>query len=280
MTASLPPERAPRLLGDFLRAQRDRLTPGEVGLPAGQRRRAPGLRREEVAALCGISPTWYAWIEQGRATAVSVETLVALAQGLRLSPAERAYLFEVGARADPARRPPREAPPHGLQPLVQAVRTPAYVLDHHWEAVAWNRPAAALFADWLGARAGRSGPHNLLRYVFLHPQAPAFIEGWAERAGRLVAEFRADTATWRDDPVQRSLVDALRAGSSVFAAAWRSQQVLAREGGLRRFNHPQRGRCDFQQHTLRMAQQAGLKLIVLVPLAEAPAGEGAARPGA
>jgi transcriptional regulator with XRE-family HTH domain len=261
------PLQRPATLAPFLRAHRDRLRPDDVGLPVGQRRRTPGLRREEVAALCGISPTWYTWIEQGRATAVSVETLAALAQGLRLSRAERAYLFELGGRADPAAPRPREADPHRLLPLVNAVRTPAYVLDRQWDAVAWNRPAAALFTDWLRA-AGKGKAamdRNLLRYVFLHPGAPAFIVEWPERAQRLVAEYRADTAAWRNDPVRQALVDGLCAASPAFGAAWRSQQVLAREGGLRRFVHPQRGPCAYEQHTLRVAQQAELKLIVLVP---------------
>src|SRR5215207_3409763 len=94
--------KARQQLGEFLRAQRDRLRPEDFGLPAGQRRRAPGLRREEAAQLCGISPTWFAWIEQGRTQGISVTTLAALARGLRLSRAERAYLFELAARADPA----------------------------------------------------------------------------------------------------------------------------------------------------------------------------------
>src|SRR6185437_7922689 len=125
-------------LGDFLRARRDRLLPEDFGFPRG-RRRAPGLRREEVAQLCGISPTWYTWIEQGRTTAVSVETLSAIAAGLRLSRAERAYLFELSARADPA--PPRieGSDPQQLSALLRVVRTPAYVLDRHWDAIAWNR---------------------------------------------------------------------------------------------------------------------------------------------
>ena len=250
------------MLGDFLRARRDRLAPADFGLPEGLRRRAPGLRREEAASLCGISPTWYTWIEQGRTRAVSVETLGAIARGLRLSHAERAYLFELSSRADPT--PPRsdDSDPHQLASLVLAVRTPAYVLDRHWGAIAWNGPAAELFEDWLG---GVATERNLLRYVFLHPRAAAFIVDWPERARRLVAEYRADTAAWHDDPVRRALVDELSWGSATFQAAWRQQNVLAREGGLRHFQHSRRGSCAYEQFTLRVAQRAELKLTVLVP---------------
>lgn len=245
-------------LGDFLRARRDRLRPQDFGFPLG-RRRAPGLRREEAAQLCGVSPTWYTWIEQGRTTAISVETLSAIAVGLRLSRAERAYLFELGSRADPA--PPRTegSDPQQLSALAHAVRPPAYILDRHWDAVAWNSAAAELFVDWLG-----SAERNLLRYVFLDPRAPEFIVDWDARARRLVAEYRADTASWRDDPVRKAFVHELCAASSAFESAWRSQQVLSREGGLRTFQHPERGRCDYEQYTLQVAQRPELKLTILL----------------
>jgi transcriptional regulator with XRE-family HTH domain len=255
--------RHPHTLGQFLRARRDRLQPEDFGLPGGHRRRAPGLRREEVATLCGISPTWYTWIEQGRTSAISVETLGALARGLRLSQAERSYLFALASRADPSPPSPEQADPHRLADLLAAINTPAYVLDRHWDAIGWNDPAAELFEDWLGRT--HQGGRSLLRYVFLHPRAPLFIIDWPERARRLVAEYRADTAAWHDDPVRRTLVEELSWESAPFKAAWGLQDVLAREGGLRRFQHPRRGLCLYEQFTLRVAQRPELKLTVLVP---------------
>ena len=270
---SQPLETAPasHALGPFLRALRERLSPADFGLGGG-RRRTPGLRREEAAALCGISPTWYTWMEQGRTTAISVRALAGIALGLRLAPAERAYLFQLAGRADPQALGAAQADAGQFHELVTAVRSPAYVLGRHWDALAWNAPAAALFRDWLGPRASRSGSapapqdRNLLRYVFLDPGAPAFILDWEERARRLAAEYRADSANWRGDVPHRKLVDELCGASPAFAAAWRSQRVLAREGGMRSFNHAQRGRCDYRQFTLRPAQQPEAKLIVLHPL--------------
>ncbi|HEX4023296.1 MAG TPA: helix-turn-helix transcriptional regulator, partial [Steroidobacteraceae bacterium] len=210
-----------RLLGEFLRARRDRCSPSDFALAAGPRRRAPGLRREEAAALCGISPTWYTWIEQGRSAGISAVTLGAIARGLKLSRAERAYLFELaarpGARAGTASPRGAAADRHRLDALLDIIHTPAYVLDRHWDAIAWNREAAELFEGWLARgspraprapRTPRTGPveRNLLRYVFLDPQAPAFIADWPERAQRLVAEYRADVAAWRDDPASEALV--------------------------------------------------------------------------
>jgi len=258
-----PPGPSPNALGDFLRARRERLRPLEFGLPPGQRRRVPGLRREEAALLCGISPTWFAWIEQGRTQAVSIPTLSAIARGLRFSQAERRYLFELARRSDPAPPGAAGADPAALMPLVRAVRTPAYVLDRYWQAVAWNGAAASLFPGWIGKAA--RGDKGLLQYVFLDPGAKRFIVGWAERARRLVAEFRADTAAWQQDPVRQRLVESLSHESAEFRAAWRAQEVQAREGGRRLFAHPVRGRQAYLQYTLKVAQGPELKLVVLTP---------------
>lgn len=256
-------------LGEFLRARRDQLKAEDFGLPAGQRRRAPGLRREEAALLCGISPTWFTWIEQGRTTSVSVPTLAAIARGLKLSRAERSYLFELAARADPLPPAAKQEDPQRLQQLVAAVRAPAYMLDRHWDAVVWNKAAAELFLDWLARKRGPADARrNLLQFVFVAPEARRFIVDWQARARRLVAEYRADTAAWRDDPVRQALVHDLSDASAEFAAAWKSQAVLARDGGRRAFDHPRRGRCEYEQYTLRVAQRAELKLTVLVPLAK------------
>ena len=271
---------SPHPLGAFLRAKRERLQPAELGLPAGKRRRTAGLRREEVAALCGISTTWITWIEQGRSQGISSQTLAALAQGLRLSQAERTYLFTLAARADPATLS-QEAPAAGLQALVDHIRAPAYVLDRHWDVHVWNAAAQRLFVDWLaplgagrGSRVGKpartvadasSGQRNLLRYACLHPQAPRFIVDWPHRLQRLIAEYRADTAGAHDDPVAAALVAELRRASVTFERAWQAQEVRAREGGLRQFLHPRLGELCFEQTTLGLSLHPGLKLSVLVP---------------
>lgn len=216
--------------------------------------------------LCGISPTWFAWIEQGRTRSVSVTTLAAIARGLRLSRAERSHLFQLAARTDPAPTRVDSTNSVHLKALVNAVRTPAYVLDRHWDPVEWNAGAANLFVDWLG---GRPRPglvrRNVLQFVFLDPTARRFIVDWEDRARRLVAEYRADTAAWQSDPVRQALVQELSDASAEFCAEWKSQRVLSRDGGRRRFEHPRRGRCEYDQFTLRVAQQPDLKLTVLVP---------------
>ncbi len=249
-------------LGAFLRAARERLLPRDFGVAPGRRRRTPGLRREEVAALCGVSPTWYTWIEQGRDVTASAPTLRALAEGLRLSAVERAHLFHLAGRADPDPLPMVEADIAPLRMLVDAVAAPAYVLDRHWDAVAWNQGAEALFSGWLCVSAAPRP--NLLRYVFLDPGARRFIVDWDVRAERLVAEYRADSVGLHHDPVHLALVAELSRDSAAFERTWRANRVVAREGGGRAFNVPD-GERLFEQFTLKLAVRPDVKLIVLAP---------------
>lgn len=147
-----------KALGDFLRAQRERLTPAEAGLGSGGRRRTPGLRREEVAQLSGVSATWYTWIEQGREVSASATALARLAEALRLSPAERAYLFELAGKRDPEADEPAATaePPVDLQTVVDMIGCPAYAMDRLGTARAWNKQAAHLFVGWLDKKPRKS----------------------------------------------------------------------------------------------------------------------------
>ena len=253
-----------RALGEFIRAHRERLSPAAVGLPPGPRRRTPGLRREEVAQLCGVSPTWYTWIEQGRPVSASADALARIAVALQLSRAERAYLFELAAQRDPAEPDPASAAdaPATLLSTVQLVDAPAYVLDRQWTALAWNAHAADLFTGWLDGANDR----NLLRFTFTEPRARALIADWDRRARRLAAEFRADSIRHLNDAPTRALIDSLIAASDDFARAWASQDVFEREGGRREFDHPRHGRVAYDQITFKPAHREDLKLVVLVRL--------------
>jgi transcriptional regulator with XRE-family HTH domain len=247
-----------RLLGEFVRAHRERMLP----TTATGRRRTSGLRREELAALAGISVTWCTWIEQGRPVQASPEALGRLAHALSLSRAERDYLFELAGRVDPegSRGSSADAPP-ALIAAVKAIQYPAYGLDRLWNACCWNEAAARLFHGWLDGDCQR----NLLRYVFLEPSARALIPAWKDRARRLLAEFRADFArTFRDAQV-KTFVETLRSESAFFAEAWDEQAVQTREGGLRLFNHPHDGLMSFTQHTFAPTERPDYKLVILTP---------------
>jgi transcriptional regulator with XRE-family HTH domain len=250
-----------RRLGAFLRARREGLTPAEAGVHgAPRRRRPPRRRREEVALLGDLSPTWYTWLEQGRDVSMSPAALARIARALHLTAAERAYLFELARKRDPEAS--GEVEQAALAPLVaalEAIVAPAYVLDPYWRACGANGAARHLLAQWL------AGPEpNLLRYVFLDPSAHTLIVDWDERARRLAAEFRADTARRPNDAELAALVDELTGSSPRFAELWANHGVLAREGGAREFHHPSDGKLSFRQITLVPAGLAGYKLVMLI----------------
>ena len=247
-----------RLLGEFVRAHRERMAPEAVT----GRRRTSGLRREELAARSGISVTWCTWIEQGRPVQASPDALARIAQALSLSRAERDYLFKLAGRLDPeGPRGPSADAPASLIAAVNAIDCPAYGLDRLWNACCWNEAAARLFRGWLDGDCQR----NLLRYVFLEPSARELIPAWKDRARRLLAEFRADFArTFRDAQV-KIFVETLRAESALFAEAWNVQAVQTREGGLRLFNHPDDGLVSFTQHTFALAERPDYKFVINTP---------------
>ncbi|GJJ00500.1 transcriptional regulator [Duganella rhizosphaerae] len=251
-------------LGEFIRAHRERTLPGSVGLPGGGRRRTPGLRREELAQLCDVSPTWLTWLEQGREVQASGKMLARLAEVLRLSAAERAYLFSLADRLDPHHDDDGGSAEEALDAIVAAIGAPAYILDRQWDAVAWNPQAAQLFAGWLPPLPQSHARPNLLRYMFLSVAARELIVDWPERARRLVAEFRADIGRHASEQTLAGLIAELSDASATFAELWNLQDVVGREGGLRRFRHPQQGDLDFNQVTLHLAKRHDLKLVMLL----------------
>lgn len=253
-----------RELGDFLRAHRTRLSPVSLGLPAAGRRRTPGLRREEVAQSCGMSSTWYTWLEQGRDISASPPALSALARTLQLTPAERAYLFELAGKRDPSAPAPLDDSgmdvPEALAQAIAAIASPAYLLDQAWTARAWNKLAARLFVGWLDGAHDR----NLLRYVFLSPTARTVIPNWQARARRVLAEFRADSSRHLESPALRALTDDLRQRSPLFAQSWTEHAVVDRTGGERTFDHPRDGVLRYEQIAFTLANRPDFTLIVLV----------------
>jgi transcriptional regulator with XRE-family HTH domain len=255
-----------RAFGDFVRTHRERVTPAAIGLPSGKRRRTPGLRREEVAQLCGLSTTWFTWIEQGRDVSISPSALARLAVALRLDRAERAYLFDLAGKRDPEHGKSETGNVSAaLAACVDAVSAPAYILDRLWNMRCWNAPAERLFAGWLDA----PGEHNLLHFTFAHPAAHSLICDWEVRARRLAAEFRAASSGHLDDPKLRGFVASLRQESEKFGQFWDQHGVLGREGGERTFNHARDGFLRYEQVTFEVANHPDLKMTILIRLSGA-----------
>ncbi|NMM39212.1 MAG: helix-turn-helix domain-containing protein [Glaciimonas sp.] len=251
-------------LGEFIRAHRERVKPKDIGLPVGERRRTPGLRREELAQLCEVSPTWLTWLEQGRPVSASSKMLCKLADVMHLTVAERAYLFRLADKLDPNLSLNAGGLSEGLNSIVKAIKVPAYILNRQWDVVEWNLAAEDLFTGWLDRRGLRVQP-NLLQFMFCEQKARKLIVDWPDRAKRLVAEFRADCGKYTDQEPLVSLIDALAQSSSEFQQMWSSQNVVDREGGTRRFFHPVKNELTFDQMNFYLAKRHDLKLVMLLP---------------
>lgn len=251
-------------LGDFLQIIRQRSQPQDFGFTLGQRRRTAGLRREEMAQLIGISPTWYTWAEQGREVNFSADVLDRLAQRLHLTRSERAYLFEMADRHDTrGKQQDDDSAPAVLAALLGEIASPAYIMGRYWDFLGWNAAATELFAGWLTPEQPTTSAPNLLRFVFQHPLARTLLVDWEVRAQRITAEFRADNRSRLDDPMLQALVDGLSQASPDFARFWKQHDVMERQGGQRSFQHPSRGLVHYEQITLKPAEHEHIKLVVL-----------------
>ncbi|MFF4285510.1 helix-turn-helix transcriptional regulator [Streptomyces sp. NPDC001739] len=242
--------RVRRELGGFLRSRRERITPADVGLPAGPRRRTPGLRREEVAQLAFISTEYYTRLEQARAPHPSREVLAQLARALRLSDAERDHLHHLaGAPPGPPPGPSREVRQSIVDLLHRLPEAAALVMSATYEVIAWNELAAALMEDF-SALSRRD--RNLIRRAFLGPHRDhrrLYGVSDADEFARTSAQhLRAAAARYPHDPEVTGLVEELLAGSEEFARIWAAHDVTDRPTFCKTFAHPLVGpvavRCD------------------------------------
>ena len=229
-----------RELADFLRSRRERITPADIGLPAGPRRRTPGLRREEVAQLAYISTEYYTRLEQARAPHPSREVLAQLARALRLSDAERDHLHHLaGTPPGPPPGPSREVRQSIVDLLHRLPQAAAFVISAAHEVIAWNDLAAALMEDF-SALSRRD--RNLVRRAFLgpHPEGRRLygVSDGEEFARSSVQQLRAASARYPDDPELTGLVAELQAGSEEFAELWAAHDVTAHPTLCKTFDHP------------------------------------------
>lgn len=252
-------------LAAFLRARRAAVRPEDVGLAPGQRRRTPGLRREEVALLAGVSVSWYTWLEQGRPINASVDVLDSLARVLRLDPVERAYLLELAGHA--TRQPPelgRDACPRGVLELLRVVEpAPAYALGPTWDLLAWNDAFARLFPpiDALPAE-----ELNLVWLLFANEEARALNGEWESEARRTLSQYRAEVASMADDPAVAGLVARLHDASPEFREWWPRHDVAGFETHRRVFEHPRAGRLEFETEQLVPVAAPDVRVIVHLPV--------------
>lgn len=246
-------------LGEFLRSRRSRVDPGALGFPEAGRRRSPGLRREEVAAVAGVTVSWLARLEQGRAHAVSAEVLAALASALQLDDVERAHLFALAGLRAERRQLPSDAVTPALRVLLDELDpNPAYLLDRAWYIVAWNKAEAALFP----AVAAGAAPRNLLDLVFGDEALARLMVDHDEEIVRLVAQFRAHRVDWPGEPALDEVVARLEASSPTFARMWAAEDVAPFVTTRRVFDHPRAGRIEFDHHRFAALDRPGAQLVV------------------
>ncbi len=245
------------LLGDFLRARRELVSPERVGIALLGVRRVPGLRREEVAMLAGISADYYLRLEQGRDRRPSAQVLESIARALLLDEETTAYL--AGLTADKPRRRPRatrETVPSGVAKLVATLQLPAFVEGRYLDVLAVNPLATAL-----SPRLVVGG--NRLRDVFLDPAEQALIPDWELAVRSLIAGFRQAVGTDIDDPRFIELVGELSLASPRFRQLWARHDVRPRQGGRMRFDHPQVGRLVVNREKLGITGTEGMMLVMM-----------------
>ena len=252
---------------DFLASRRARITPERAGLlPGGGRRRVPGLRREEVAVLAGVSTEWYTRLEKGHIAGVSEDVLEAVARALQLDEAERTYLFDLARAAiKPARTFQRRSRAQ-IEPRVQwmldsMTASAAFVANGRLDIVATNSLGWALNSPLFDAP---RRPANFARFQFLDPRARDFYPDWEGAANITVALLRAEAGRYPSDAQLRELVGELSTVSEEFRTRWAAHNVRIHHNGAKRFRHPVVGALDLAYHTLDLPTEdhRGLRLTI------------------
>jgi transcriptional regulator with XRE-family HTH domain len=259
MSAPRTHERTRVELADFLRSRRERISPEEVGLPAGSRRRTPGLRREEVAALAGVGLSWYTWLEQGRDISVSATFLDNLSRTLKLDATERRHLFLLAHQ----RLPPEPGrtwcvvPPLIHRLMGDIPSRPAYVLNLRWDVLAWNAAADRVF----GFSALPADRRNLLWMLFTTPAMRALFDPWEEQALQILSSFRRDFVRATQDPDIVALVKDLEKVDPEFKAWWQQQDIHGPCQGIRHLHIEAVGPVIFEHTTLTIDEDRHLRLV-------------------
>ncbi|KQW17442.1 helix-turn-helix transcriptional regulator [Streptomyces sp. Root369] len=225
-------------LSEFLRTRRARLKPEDVGLPDfGRHRRVPGLRREELSQLAGVSVAYYTRLEQGNGRNVSAEVLDAIARALRLTDAERAHLTHLAKPKQHKKKTTArtEQVRGSIRQLLDSIDVPAYVSGRRSDIVAWNRMAAAVFGDWAELPAQE---RNWARMIFLRPEYQDLFVPWEQKASDVVSYLRMDAGCHPDDPRLSALVGELSVKSEEFRRLWATHDVKEKSFGVKQLRHP------------------------------------------
>jgi len=249
-------------LAEFLTARRQWASRSALGLPPHTRRGDVGLSREEVAALSGVSGSWYTWLEQGRDINVSREVLTAISRVLHLTADEADFVVGLAEHTASGSEERMEVPAH-LQRLVDALAFPAFVVATDWTIAGWNAAYA-----WLYPRIVTLEPEerNLLWLIYTDPHLREMIPHWDAESRRFLAEFRAESGVRLSGSRHQALVQRLREASPEFGAQWAEQGVSRFTSRRRTFIHHTDGPLTFEHHRLVPSDAGDLHLVLYVPL--------------
>lgn len=259
-------ERTRTELAAFLRSRRERVTPQELGLAVSGRRRTPGLRREEVAALSGVGITWYTWLEQGRNIGVSAEFLDDLCKVLKLDAAERRHLYLLAQKRLP-KEPARTActvPQVAHDLLSRLPESPSYVLNLKWDVLAWNKAADTLF----GFSDLPLAQRNMLWMVFADERVRTRLSPWEEQARQILTSFKRDFAHAPQDAEIIALTENLSRMDPTFEHWWKRQDIDGKCTGRRTFDLPGLGEIELTHMTMTLESDKHLRFVYYTPLGE------------
>ncbi|MGW7548463.1 helix-turn-helix transcriptional regulator [Streptomyces sp. NPDC054770] len=253
-------------LAAFLRSRRERITPEEVGLPRGTRRRTPGLRREEVAQLSAVGVTWYTWLEQARDIQVSVQVLDALARTLRLDGTERAHLFQLAEAVDPTPAASCTGVTPGLHEVLRALEPlPASVQNSRYDILAYNRTYGRLLCD---LDAVPPEDRNCMILVYTHPEWCRSIVHLEETRRLMAAKLRASMAGHLAEPAWKMLVKRLAAESAEFRENWERYEVVDLRARTKQFLNPYVGFLTLEHTDLFLNPGSGARMVTYAPADE------------
>jgi len=246
---------------EFLRSCRARIEPADVGLRGPCKRRSPGLRREDVAALAGVSVTWYTWLEQGRDINVSADVLERIAASLRLSQEEREFLFSLVHGRPAPRMSEREEVSDSLWRTIRLLPVPALVITLRWDVVAWNHLAARIFRDYGAIPAAE---RNLLRIILTDEQYRSEPD-FELRARRLLAKFRVDFSQCAGDESFATLIAELTECVPDFQRLWRTTEIASNLSGVNFVHHHNLGDLWFDHSSYVPEGSTFLRVLMFVP---------------
>jgi len=252
-------------LGDFLKTRRAKILPSQVGLISGQRRRTPGLRREEVAQMAGVSLTWYTWLEQGRPIQVSTPVVENLSRVLQLDREECHHLYRLANQPLPADIPEsRETvSPALLHVLDNLTYCPSLITDQRWNVIAWNKASCTIFGDF---KVMSDRERNIVWSMFTDSKYKELFVDWERLARGMVGRFRSTSGKHLEDFWFTQFIDELKTRSPEFALWWPLHEIENNGELYKQMNHPQVGQLDFEISNFDVSDHSRLKMAVHVPM--------------